>query len=207
MVKFEVELKGDWAPLRKALMIMGRDTRSAQRRALKEEAEFIRKKIVEGIRTQAPGGQRFKPLSPLTLAMRQFLGIKGDKALIEREDLIHSITVLEQGPWAVTVGIAPDAVNSEGRSLAQIATIQEKGADYHLPLTERMRRYLAMVYRKMGVEQGSQRGGSSSGTIHIVIPARPFLAPVYEQHVKGAGFERRIGRRFIAALRIAGLVD
>lgn len=202
----KTELKGDWGRLRRDLGLMGRDTRPAQRQALREEAEFIRKKIVEGIRSQAPGGRRFKPLSPLTMVMRQFLGIKGDKALIEQGDLIRSIVVMNGGPWSVGVGVSPDAVNSEGRSISQIARIHEAGADYRLKLTERMRRYLAMVFRKAGM--GDKGGsGTSSGTIHIVIPPRPFLSPIFEQHVQNrAVFERRVARRFFSALKIKGLV-
>lgn len=207
MIKFSAELKGDWAPLRRTLQVMGRDTRSAQRQSLREEAEFIRKKVVEGIRNQAPAGQRFKPLSPLTLAMRQFLGIQGDKALIERGDLIRAITVMNGGPWSVAVGVSPDVVNSQGRSLSKIAHIQEYGADYHLALSEKMRRYLAMVFRKAGVADSSGTSGSKKTTLHIVIPPRPFLAPIFDKHVRNqAAFERRIGRRYLLALQIKGLV-
>jgi hypothetical protein len=44
-------------------------------------------KIVEGIREQAPGGRAFAPLEPTTLAIRQFRGFRGTKALLVAGDL------------------------------------------------------------------------------------------------------------------------
>ena len=48
-------------------------------KALMQEAQFLRTKIVEGIREQAPGGRAFAPLAPTTLAIRQFRGFRGTR--------------------------------------------------------------------------------------------------------------------------------
>ena len=73
-------------------------------KALLQEAQFLRTKIVEGIREQAPGGRAFTPLAPTTLAIRQFRGFHGTKALLVQGDLRNSITVTKDGD-KVFVGV------------------------------------------------------------------------------------------------------
>ncbi|HTP30230.1 MAG TPA: hypothetical protein VMK12_31800 [Anaeromyxobacteraceae bacterium] len=63
---------GDWKALEEFFRDAPKRFQEAMDKAVLQEAQFFRTKIVEGIREQAPGGQAFKPLSPATLAVRKF---------------------------------------------------------------------------------------------------------------------------------------
>jgi len=54
---------------------------------VRQEAHALRNDIVQGLTSQAPGGEPLKPPSPLTIAARQLEGFGGSKALIVRGDL------------------------------------------------------------------------------------------------------------------------
>ena len=62
-------------------------TRPSIDKAMLQEGQFLRTKIVEGIREQAPGGRAFAPLAPTSSALRRFRGFGGTKALIAGGDL------------------------------------------------------------------------------------------------------------------------
>ncbi|MCG8668634.1 MAG: hypothetical protein MI867_04410, partial [Pseudomonadales bacterium] len=92
-----------------------------------QEARFFQRKIKEGLRRQAPGGQRFKPLSPLTLAVRRFQGFGGSKALIVRGDLRNSIKVRKERPGRYFVGVLKSARGRQGQKLVNVAAVHEFG--------------------------------------------------------------------------------
>ena len=75
-----VRKTGDWALARRLLAGGPMKLKSAMGTALRQEAQLLRKEIVQGITKQAPGGESFKPLSPLTLAAREMKGRGGTKA-------------------------------------------------------------------------------------------------------------------------------
>ena len=70
-----VRKTGDWAVARRILAGGPMKLKAAVGTALRQEAQLLRKEIVQGITRQAPGGESFKPLSPLTLAA----SCKGDE--------------------------------------------------------------------------------------------------------------------------------
>lgn len=93
------------------------------RRLLLREANVLRGDMVRGIRAQAPGGDRFVPLSPITIERKG-----SSKALIDRGDLIRSINVTEfQGGQVVFVGVNRTEENADGEPLADIFAIHEFG--------------------------------------------------------------------------------
>lgn len=139
--------------------------------------------IKKGIRSQAPGGKKFKPLAKSTKKMK-----KSSKALIHHGDLLGSIrtehtTVSAGRAWFV--GVNRTAKGKDGESLMNIAMIHEFGTKpYQIEITPRMRRWWqAMVIKKV-----------FKGTLHPLqeyishpgIPARPFLGPTYEVWVRTA---------------------
>lgn len=193
-IRLGLSLTGGWS---KAASILGKAPfyiQRAQQRALLQEAEFFRSKIIEGIRDQAPGGKNFKPLSPYTIAMRHFLRLHSEKALIERGDLIRNIIVHKIDANNVFVGILRTATNREGQSLVNIGLIQEYGAGpFVIRLTSKMRAFLAMVFRKMRIPP--RHGGHGSGQIVVTIPPRPFLGPIFELYGKDAAVEQRMNER------------
>jgi hypothetical protein len=196
VVQLKLDMTGEWRSAVRALQRAPHTMQRVTSQALRQEAEFLRKHIVEGIRDQAPGGKNFKPLSPYTIAMRTFLRLRGQKALIERGDLIRNVHVHKVDPSNVFVGIMRSASTSDGKDLVNIAKIHEFGAGpFVIRLTPKMRAFLAMVFRKMYVPHKPGRGG---GELVITIPARPFIAPVFEMY--GPAVATRMRERMIKLL-------
>jgi len=198
-------LFGAWGPTLKTLANARSDLANAKRVALRQEAEFFRKKIVEGLREQSPGGRAFKPLSETTIAMRRALGFKGTKALIKRGDLRNSITVQEAGDM-VFVGVARQAKNSAGEAVIDIAKLNEYGSKpIVIKITPRMAALLHMAFRKAGGamnRMGPPR--PSTGVIVVQIPARPFMGPVFEQHGGSAEAQKRYAERVAKLMKGKG---
>ena len=170
-------LIGEWNQAIGTLKGAARRIEAAQRKAMLQEAQFFRTKVVEGLRTQAPGGKRLRPLAASTLAVRRFVGIRGRKALIARADLRNSINVVQQR-GGVFVGVLRTARGSAGQSLVNVAKIQELGLQRLIRITPKMRRFLQAAFRAAGLPR-EPPGGATLGVIRI--PARPFLRPVAEK--------------------------
>ena len=184
---------GDWS---KATALLGRAARgmnSSIDRALRAEAQGLRTEIVTGLTDQAPGGSPIRELAPATLAARRLAGFRGTKALIRRADLRNAITVVSQG-LSVFVGVPRKTVR--GKDLVDIAKENEFGfGPIVIRITDRMRRFLAVLLREMGGERREAAEGGGSGVVIIHIPERPFLRPAFERWRVGARerFLRRIG--------------
>ena len=181
---------GDWALARKLLARGPARLKGAIGAALAQEAQLLRKQIVEGLTNQAPGGQPILPLAATTLAARKLKGFGGSKALLRRGDLRSSITVVVDGDQAF-IGIKRGA-----KGAVDVAQIQEFGAGpFVIPLTPRMRRFLFAVLRTAGAEPRGD--GSGKGVVVIRIPPRPVLRPAFEAFQRGAQtrFLRRVAQR------------
>ena len=107
---------GDWTRIGKLLASGPQRVKVAVDKATMQEAQFLRTKIVEGIREQAPGDRPFTALAPTTLAIRKFRGFGGTKGLLVNADLRNSITVTRQGDQ-VFVGVLRSARNRAGQPL------------------------------------------------------------------------------------------
>lgn len=125
---FEVSLFGRWNFATLALVGAAGRIKRASDRAVMQEAQYLRKKIVQGMRTQAPGGVAFKPLEPQTIARRKRDGFTGSKALIRTGDMRNAIKVSKVGAQGVFVGILRSARGGGGESLVNLAAIHEFGA-------------------------------------------------------------------------------
>lgn len=194
----EVKKIGPWTKVGKLLASAPR-MQAAFDKALWQEGQFIRTKIVEGIREQAPGGRAFTPLAPTTLAIRQFRGFRGSKALIVQADLRNSITVVRDGN-RVLVGVLRTARNRAGKSLVDIAALQEYGSrPIVIHLTPRTRAFLHAAFRHAGLDRPSS-GQPGTGIAVIQIPARPFLAPVFDKYAQPEQVSRRFLERVAALL-------
>lgn len=192
---------GDWDAARRFVSTASRRFREAVDKAVLQEAQFFRTKIVEGLREQAPGGQAFAPLAATTLAVRRFRGFKGTKALIVRGDLRNSIAVVKQA-GGVFVGVLRTAKGKAGQPLVNVAAVHEFGSrPIVLKLTPKARRFLHAAFRSAGLD--APAGDRPSVGIAVIrVPARPFLRPVFEKHGQSADLaERFIGR----VARLAGL--
>ena len=195
----DVKKTGAWKQAGKLLATAPRRLQAAFDNALLQEAQFLRTKIVEGIREQAPGGRAFTPLAPTTLAIRQFRGFRGTKALIVQGDLRNSITVTKDGD-RVFVGVLRTARSRTGKSLVDIAALHELGSrPIVLRLTPRARAFLHAAFRHAGLD-GPSAISPSIGIAVTQIPARPFLAPVFEKYAQPDQISRRFLERVAAQL-------
>jgi len=201
-----VKRVGEW---NKAARILGKGPariRVAMDRAVLQEAQLFRKKVVEGFRTQSPGGKAFKPLAPATIQARKFKGFRGSKALNVTGSLRNSITVQKKTTVAgveAFIGVLRTARARDGKKLVNIAEVHEFGSKpIVIKVTPAMRRFLMAMFR--GKSKRSRKksapitasGGIARGFIIMQIPARPFIRPVADAHFKGA----------VAAARFQGRV-
>ncbi len=208
-----MKLVGDW---KKALTItqgMSGRFRKAARQAILKEAHFLRGEMVKGITSGAPGGQPFKELSALTLALRREAGFGGTKPLIRSGNLRRSPSVVEIGGTLaggrVFVGVHRSAKTKDGKSLVKLAEIHEFGREWTQRLTPKARRFLWAMLHKYGERSGpgrdangrftkgqlNPRGGAGDGLARMKIPARPFVRPVVEKYAKPADVKRRFFTR------------
>lgn len=196
---------GQWGEASRILTSGPVKLRLAMDRAVLQEAQFFRKKVVEGFRTQRPGGKKFRKLSETTLAIRKFEGFGGSKALIVRGDLRNSVTVVKQNsPIGVEafVGVLKNAKGKDGKKLVNIAEVHEKGSrPIVIEVTPKMRAYLAMAFTAyFGELSGGGGGGLSIGIIVTRIPPRPFIQPVATKWFTGAAAQTRFLARVAALL-------
>jgi phage gpG-like protein len=188
-----VSRTGDWARARRLLTAAPQRLQAAIGTAVRQEAHALRNEIVQGLTSQAPGGEPLKPPSPLTIAARQLEGFGGTKALIVRGDLRNSITVIVQGDEAF-IGVSRSARSKDGASMVDLAKLHEFGGPpVIIPMTPKMRRFLFALLRQAGKEP---TGGSGRGVIVVQVPARPFLRPAFDKFREGASrrFLERVAR-------------
>jgi phage gpG-like protein len=188
-----VSRTGDWARARRLLTAAPQRLQAAIGTAVRQEAHALRNEIVQGLTSQAPGGETLKPPSPLTIAARELEGFGGTKALIVRGDLRNSITVVVQGDEAF-IGVSRSARSKDGASMMDLAKLHEFGGPpVIIPMTPKMRRFLFALLRQAGKEP---TGGNGRGVIVVQVPARPFLRPAFDKFREGASrrFLERVAR-------------
>jgi len=194
-----VRRTGNWALARR--LIRGASDRlpRAIDQAVRQEAQLLRKEIVQGITRQAPGGEDFKPLSELTLARRQKEGFGGTKKLLVRGDLRNGIAVLTEKGRAF-IGV-PRKARGAGGSLADVAKLHEFGSDpIIVPQTDASRAYFGAMLKEAGLEP---EGGGGGGDVFVIqIPARPFLRPAFKLWQRGA--QQRFLQRLARAMGMRG---
>lgn len=193
-LEHRVSLEGAWGKANKLLTGLGSGKlKAAQDKAVLQEAHEFRKAVMDGIRSQAPGGKAFTPLAPLTIAKRKLKrGRSSSKALIDTADMLNSIEIQRRGD-AQVVGIARNKRAKNGKSLLSIAMVHERGATIRIKVTEKMRRFFFAMLRKLG--QPRRGGGGGGGfkvgsTLVVRIPARPFFRPVVQQRFGNTGKAR-----------------
>lgn len=177
---------GDWSKAAKVTGSMQQKWEAASKRAVLQEAHYLRGQIVTGLRDGSPGGETFKPLSPITLATRAFAGFKGTKPLVRKADMRNAIAVTNV-PGGVFVGILRSAKSADGKELHNIAEMHENGAGpIVIPITPKSRRFYFAALAHAGIDPPASAGGHGPGlAVAIVrIPARPFMGPVFRKDGK-----------------------
>lgn len=178
-----MKLFGDWSKIPQVGTLAKR-FQTAVAQSLLKEGHLLRGKVVAGIASGAPGGKPFAPLSPITLALRSAQGFGGNKPLNVTGALRGGIVVHRTGSGTNTqvfVGLLRQAAAKNGKSLANIGAIHEFGKTWTQTMTKKSRAWFFVMLAKAGFK-GQKPGVSKNtgGQITIRIPARPFLAPVFD---------------------------
>jgi len=90
-------------------------------------ALLLVREIKKGIKSQAPGGQKFQPLAEVTIERKG-----SSKALIDTGFLISAITQKIMGDKAF-VGLLRGTRNKDGDEMVNIGAIMEFGATVQMP--------------------------------------------------------------------------
>jgi hypothetical protein len=188
-------LFGDWDKAAEITGSMHERFERASHQAMLAEGHYLRGQVVKGLREQAPGGDAFKPLSPLTIAIRSFAGFAGTKALIRRGDLRNMIVVKSMpAEKAVFVGVLRTAVSKDGHSVINVAEMNENGAGpIVIPITPKSRKFFhaALAHAGFSLVPGHGHGGGGMSVAIVRIPARPMFRPVFEHDAKPDAVRKR----------------
>lgn len=175
-----MDLTGPWRELARLGQELHRLMHEGITTALHRVGNHLSQKIVDGLTSQAPAGEQFDPLHWFTIHLRNSRGGRkkrkpkggagGPKALLDRGDLFRNVDYVVwdvPGQYAVFIGVKRGQSN-KGKDIADIAALQETG--YIIEVTPRMRFWL----RRNGFP-------IRDTTTALRVPARPFIAPVYNQ--------------------------
>jgi hypothetical protein len=188
---------GDWSKAGSILSGIGVKIKDAYTKAAAQEAQHLRKKIVEGLRSGAPGGKQFKPLEASTLAARRFgtrSGGRGkSKPLIVSGDMRNAIQVTRFGTEKFFVGILRKAKGRDGKRITNVAESHEFGRKFAVPITDRSRRFLMAIFRRANILKPSSEGVTTIAI--VVIPPRPFFQPVFDKEAKPDDVRDRMMKR------------
>lgn len=172
--------------------------------AVRDEAHFFHRLVVETMRKQGTGGRRWKKLNPITLALRRGAAkaggqsSRGTKALIKTGSLRASVKVDRKGVGEYFTGVSRTAGRSRsGHPLANIASIHETG-NVVIPITDKMRRYFRFLFWKGAIKFPWPPAGKS----FIVIPRRSFIGDTLK--VFEPGFKQRMTRRYVGYVNGTG---
>ena len=173
-----MKLTGDWKKLTTQFRAAESRIDRVLQRGLRRSGLKVEREIVKGIQKQKPiGGKRFTTIHEFTAKMK-----KSSKALVDRADLMNSITSKMVSRTSVFVGVLKKTKNKEGEWIVNIAEMMEGGAV--LKMKPEMQRWLGAH----GFYQTSKKPTSKVGV--ITIPKRPFIAPV----VKSKEVEESVGK-------------
>lgn len=119
--------------------------------------------------------------------------------MLVQGDLRNSVTVIKDGD-RVLVGVLRTARSRAGKSLMDIAALHEHGSrPIVMRLTPKARAFLHAAFRRAGLD-GPSSGPPSTGIAVVQVPARPFLAPVFEKHAQPDQVSHRFLKRVAAQL-------
>lgn len=190
---------GDWGKAVSILTTVTPRLQAATAKAILQEMHFLRKKILQQFAQGGPEGGSWHPHSEWTRAIRLLLGNKKSKLLQQSGDLRKSVTVVPIQGGGAFVGILRTAQSSSKLGAVNLAEVHEFGKEFNVTMTPKMRALLFAAAHRAGMEHkprfGPQRPGGGPTTIHIVIPARPILGPVFDRYAKPADLENSIVAR------------
>lgn len=163
---------GQWKDARQMLPGLAGEYRDAQIKATRQEAELFRKRVLEAFKTSGRSSNvTWQANEPSTIRRK-----KSDKPLIDKGDLIGSVTIIEVGPGEFFAGVPNNARSPSGR-LTQIGKVHEFGQ---------------VIVQKL-----------KKGVRVIKIPERSFLRSTKAAHFDGGKSRKRVQARVAKFMRRA----
>lgn len=183
----QIVLTGVWKEALEVFPELKKAVPAAMDKALYQEAQDLRKRMVRQFREQKPAsGPPWAPLSPNTLKSRKAQGFGGKKILIRTGDLRNSIRIEKPGKGVVFVGvnrtagyvkqghksqqkkaskqqamsfraIKPGKGMTKRMQLVNLGLVHEFGATVKITVTRAMQRY---VFGVLGLGGGIGGAGS-----------------------------------------------
>lgn len=171
--RLSVNRRGSWAAAGRRFAQAQTTLKQRQWLAIQRAALMAEAALKRGIVSGAPGGQRFKPLSPFTILL------KGSrKPLLDTGSLLGSITTtFDQKRLTAFVGVHRTARSSDGKRLINVALVHEFGTKpFMIRVTPAVRRFFWAMHV---LSKGRLQPLSPSKTVimHPGVPARPFIRP------------------------------
>ena len=175
-------LEGDWDKI--ANILDPKRMRAKMEQAGKRVGLAGVAAVKKGIRSGAPGGEKFEPLQALTV------WVKGSsKPLIDSGDLIGSITHDNPDINTTWIGVKKGTKGKKG-DIVNIAAVHEFGCT--IKVTDKMRRAFAAKFPGTGIRKETQ---------YIHIPERSFLRAA----LKDPEFRKEVGDIYLTAIKEAFL--
>lgn len=192
-----LKLDRGWAAAEEYFGKLPQKMGNATHQAVLKEAHYLRGKMVDGIDSGSPGGQRFAPHSPITIAVRKFVGQGGgSKIMIMSSTLRNNTKVIVLGK-----GIAFVGTNRKSKGGVNIAKIHDEGRNWKQPLSPRARRFLMAAMRAAGMQMAKKpKGAPPLGSVSIKIPPRPIVEPVIKRFARPADVRARFIKNLMAAM-------
>ena len=172
-------LEGDWDKI--ANILNPARMKAKLTVAAKKVGAYGASAVKKGIVSGAPGGKKFVPLSPMTIAN------KGSSSpLIDKGDLVGSVTYATPNENTVFIGVRKSAKSKDGGALANVAAVHEFGCT--IRVTPKMRAYLH--YQGIHLKSSTQ---------YISVPPRPYLRPTLDD----PEFREKIAEIYAKAIKEA----
>lgn len=193
-----LEREGDWVKAQRLFDSLPGRARDAIDKAILQELNFLRKKIVEEFQQGAPVTGSWAPHSPMTKAIRALVGNVKSKLLIQSASLRNSVGVIPIRGGGGFVGVRRGATTKASTGIVNLAMVHELGATIHVRMTPKMRRLLFAAMARAGMSKPRAKGApgaSGAAMVKITIPARPYLDPVFSVYGRPEDLERSIMAR------------
>lgn len=194
-VELETFFDGDWPGIKKALHWLQRKSQNALEKALREEANVLKRALKQQL--YKGGSPAFRPLSPFSVAIRKAMGVRGRKPLLATRQLVRSIKHKRTGRLEYFAGV-PHNVPHRRRDgsttkASEVALLVEEGRgpvvlwlDKPSPRTGKTpRQWLWWLY----LEGVLSAPPSPNKNVMILrgSEARPFIRQTWEKEAKQSG--------------------
>jgi hypothetical protein len=157
------------------VMLMFKKAPELGRRGAKEAIRALSDRFSFMIRNAITGGQAKPPLKPSTLRARTLRGISGTTPLRATGGLLNALNLEWEGELARKVFIDEDPTRGPGKrtNYAVVAELMEGGFERTIPITPKMRKFLAVLYGRAAGRAGGSASAGKAGVVRISVVGRP----------------------------------